>query len=355
MTDMENKVNDFLTNYAASSIEPITDGSIFLSKWLLFYPDTSIKDRFTVVNIFMKLPKKTPEHLVECVHLLLKKSEPQKINNAHLTIVKELLDKTSFEECLKPNLLIRNESLDKILFDFFINNFDDDFVVNLKFETIKFLLINLGSMSEMQLFDMIVKWIKNNNTVNETQQQELLTNINFASMGAENLVKIVKPTGLLNDTNFINCITDSFDPIKNVSHRKNVIVPKHEVGLGYHTKTYPGFEIVKNSDLGNNFHAKFIREFNKYNGIVALENLSLQKLNGDNRKITTMEKNILTCSVGSHEYWRIYSRDKNEYLVDEICELSFRNDQKNPIGLLISNIKFDCSDTNSKIAFFQRI
>ena len=281
------------------------------------------------------------DRLQDCVLILMKKSDPEKVTKANCEYINGLIDVNNFEELLDATNNNRNEQLDKICFDFFVKNITDDkFIVRLSYESLKFIVESqqLNTVSELDVFIMISRWL-NGQAKLSNKFKSLLTNINFASISVENLVKIIKPTGLITNDCFAQAIVDSFDDTKNKSWRppsKTITKPNMtcEIGIGYYDKAdqYPGYRIFQNSDFNTDINKKkFVSEFEKYNGFIALDDMDLTNLSYCHREIKTLEKNIITAVGSQHGNWRAYPPDV-KVAKGSVVEISFYQDKKNPQG-----------------------
>lgn len=359
MANIQEKITAINDTLVKSNIPTKITADLFAAIWHTMYPSSSVQERIDATIMFVDQSQNelNQTQLEESVRHIMKELDQEKKDEINLEIINKFINEANFERILQADRVDRNESLDKICVQYLCENYTDDFIVGLKFETIKFLAESkLNTMSEIEVFKMIALWLSKN-LHSETEQQTLLSNINFASLTPELMVKVVNPTSLLSDHEFQKAIVDGFDTTKNTTWRSpNKPVASAAVAIGYRNKSYYGYRIITNADLKNNsLTDKISDEYKKHNGFIVLDDISTIGLSKEAREINTQENHNITGKGLDHGTWKLANTQCN-YSTNSVCRISFLQEQNNPPNTKITRIReYGTGNKEALFAFFVKV
>ena len=271
-------------------------------------------------------PTVAADPLIDAVLLVVKSMDRQKQISFLLSNLTETLNKSNLAKLWNITVVMLDDQLNLFFLEYLqknINDCDEKIIREFSPSVIKLIVgSKLNPLSELEIFIIASKWIKQNEPDKEFIQQ-LLSNINFPEIGSKNLVKIVRPIGLIDDQQCFQAIIDSHDDAKIINRK----FASCKIGIGYVNKSYPAFRPLKVSELtDSNLLVLFNAEFKKYNGFRALETILLPP-NNNNREIR-VDNQCITFNDGG--VVRLY-KDNNAltYRKGDVCEISFSNGYKN--------------------------
>lgn len=263
------------------------------------------------------------------------------------SIMPESLNKSNFSALWNSLIELADSKLNTIFLNYLQKNINDydDLIKELDVAVINFIVDSKTSnLSELEIFIIVSKWI-NHKSPSEQVIKQLLSKINFPTIGSENLIKIVWPTGLISDRQCLQAINDSYDDTK--IHSRNLC----KIGIGYANKSYPGFRSMTKNDITDpNIIKLFKLEYKKNNGFMSLDEISLGNLHKDLREINVDKTCICFNNSGIA---RLYLTNQ-QYRTNSVCEISFTDNLKNE-KCDITSVGFFYVCSSSNFTFFVKI
>ena len=191
--------------------------------------------------------------------------------------------------------------------DFFIKNFDaiksnDSTVTAFSTDIVKFIVTNNNTdLPELYIFQFAHQWITLTKPVNEIITS-IINEIRLSLISMQDLVKIVRPTGLIDTFVYIEALESFTLPIKIDSSQKRFGNRTGVINFYlYHNNSqyiYDGYRQINNDDITPNFVAKLNDFFDKEGGFLALNDMTLNKFGA--RKLRTSSHRI---RINGNDVW----------------------------------------------------